>query len=133
MYKPIPPTQVPYAELLLGNLVDLQADKSHRLQAIRALFGGLTATKARAALILGLGQVNPSVRWWCLQLMYRVGDEPCFKQIVRALDDPVPRVRAMALYALECERCNQSPAMLEAARSVLARQVKLYASVETAG
>ncbi len=141
-YKQIPPEQVPYAELPPGDLVDLLAYQSHRLQAIGALVGVLTATelrrvrlsdKVRAALILGLGHANPKVRWWCLQLMDHVGDEPCFEHILRALDDPVPRVRAMALHALECERCKQSPAMVEAARSILARQAALYASVETAG
>jgi hypothetical protein len=141
-YKLIPPEQVPYAELPPGDLVDLLAYKGHRLQAIRALVGGLTATgvrrvrltdEARAALIVGSDHANPKVRWWCLQLMDHVGDEPCFEHILRALDDPVPRVRVMALHALECERCKQSPAMVEAARSILAQQAALYASVETAG
>jgi HEAT repeat protein len=129
-FKLVPPEQVPYLELSPGDLVDLLAYKSHRLQAIRALVGALTATElrrvyltdaARGALIAGLDHANPKVRWWCLQLMDHVGDEPCFEQIVRALDDPVPRVRAIALHALECERCKQSSAMVEAARSILAR------------
>jgi hypothetical protein len=141
-YKLVPPEQVRYTALSPRDLVDLLAYKSHRLRAIRALVGGLTATElrrvrltdaARGALIAGLDHPNPRVRWWCLQLMDHVGDEPCFEQIVRALDDPVPRVRAMALHALECERCKQSPAMVAAAREILARQAARSASVETAG
>ena len=141
-YRLVPPEQVSYAELSPDDFVGLLAYESQRPQAIRALVGGLTATElrrvhptddARAALIAGLDHANPTVRWWCLQLLDHVGAEPCFEPILRALDDPVPRVRAMALHALECECCRQSPAMVEAARGILARQVALYTSVDTAG
>jgi HEAT repeat protein len=129
-YKLVPPDQVPYTELSPGNLVDLLAYKSLTATELRRV---RLTDAARGALIAGLDHPNPKVRWWCLQLMDHVGDEPCFEHIIRALDDPVPRVRAMALHALECERCKQSPAMVDAARAILARQVALRASVETAG
>ena len=131
-YKTLSPQQVKYGELRPGELVNLFAYISHRNQAIRALVGGLTATElrrvrltdaAREALIEGLEHRNPKVRWWCLQLMDHVGDEACLEHIVRALDDPVPRVRKMARHALECDKCKQSPLAVEAARSALARHL----------
>lgn len=130
-YKFVPPEQMDYEGLRPGELVALFAYKSHRLRAITALVGGLTATElrrvrltdaSRAALLGGLRHTNPKVRWWCLQLLDHVGDERCFEQIIPALDDPVPRVRKMAEHALECERCKQSPEMVEAARRARAQQ-----------
>lgn len=126
--KFVPPEQMRYPDLPPDELVGLFAYKAHRLQAIRALVGGLTATELRrvrltdaerAALIAGLGHTNPIVRWWCLQLIDHVGDAPCFGRVPPLLDDPVPRVRAMARHTLECERCKQSPAMIAAAQAAL--------------
>jgi hypothetical protein len=36
------------------------------------------------------------------------------------LEDPVPRVRKMAMHALECERCNPDEATIAARRRILA-------------
>jgi HEAT repeat protein len=131
-YKALSPAQVDYEQLPPDELVGLFAYISHRLHAIRALVGGLSATElrrvaltdaARDALVRGLAHPNPKVRWWCLQLMDHVGDEQCIGHIVRALDDPVPRVRKMAKHALECERCKQSPLVVDAGRRALAGYV----------
>jgi HEAT repeat protein len=113
-------------------LVNLFGHRDWRVRnaALVALVGGLTATQLRQvklsppaldALIYGLEHYNPKVRWWCLQLMDHVGDEQCIEPIIRALDDPVPRVRKMAKHALECEKCKQSPLVAEAARRALAQ------------
>ena len=129
-YKMLAPEQVDYPSLSPDELVNLFAYVSHRNRAITALVGGLTGTElrrvrltdaARNALIRGLEHANPRVRWWCLQLMDHVGDERCLEHIIRALDDPVPRVRKMAQHALECEKCKQSPRVAEAAQRALAR------------
>ena len=46
------------------------------------------------ALARGLGDPNPVVRWWCVQLLDHVPDERGIDLIVPLLDDPVPRVKA---------------------------------------
>lgn len=85
------------------------------LQAMRELVGGVTATElehcelsdaALEALISGLSDPNPRVRWWCVQIFDHQGDERAMRAIARCLDDPVPRVRRNAVHALTCEKCK---------------------------
>ncbi len=91
------------------------ASKRDRNAAIRALVGGLTATELRSvrvddatidALARGLGDPNPVVRWWCVQLLDHVPDQRGIDLIVPLLDDPVPRVRRNAVHTLGCAACK---------------------------
>ena len=95
--------------------VALFADSNRRPGAIRALVGGLTATELRrarpteaavAALIGGLSDRNPRIRWWCVQLLDHLPDNRAIDALVPVLDDPVPRVRRNAAHALGCIACK---------------------------
>ena len=99
-------------------LVQMLAAKDTRLDAMRALAGGVTATDLRTAqlsdaaaeaLIDGLDDPNPKIRWWCVQLLDHLPDARAFAALGRALHDPVPRVRRNAAHALGCRACK--PAM----------------------
>ncbi len=99
----------------LDDLVQLLANKSRRIQAIIDLVGGITATQMRTAqvpddvfeaLVRGLGDRNPKVRWWCVQLLDHVPDERALWAVVPLLDDPVDRVRRNAVHALACIACK---------------------------
>jgi HEAT repeat protein len=88
---------------------------SRRLDAIRALVGGVNARELRAvvvdaevfdAIVAGLRDPNPKIRWWCLQLLDHVDDERAIAAIAECLDDPVPRVRRNAAHALGCAACK---------------------------
>jgi hypothetical protein len=95
--------------------VALFADPDRRLGAIRWLVGGLTATELRrarptdaaiAALISGLSDPNPRIRWWCGQLLDHVPDDRAIAALVPVLDDPVARVRRNGAHALGCIACK---------------------------
>jgi vesicle coat complex subunit len=96
-------------------LVALFADPACRFGAIRSLVGGLTATELRharpteaaiQALIEGLSDPNPQIRWWCVQLLDHLPDDRSVEALVPVLDDPVPRVRRNAAHALGCIACK---------------------------
>ena len=80
-----------------------------------ALVGGVTATELRRAapssaameaLVEGLSDPSPQVRWWCVQLLDHVSDERALDALVQVLQDPVPRVRRNAVHALGCVACK---------------------------
>jgi len=90
---------------------------ARRNEAIRALVGGLGARELRAvvvepevfdAIVDGLRDENPKIRWWCLQLLDHLDDERAIDAIATCLDDPVPRVRRNAAHALGCFACKPS-------------------------
>jgi hypothetical protein len=94
-----------------------QLATSRRIEAIRALVGGVTATELRAvvvepevfeAIVTGVRDPNPKIRWWCLQLLDHLDDERAIQAITTCLDDPVPRVRRNAVHALGCVACKPS-------------------------
>jgi HEAT repeat protein len=96
-------------------LVQLFGVKGRELEALRQLAGGVTATHLRtarlpddsfAALIDGLSDSGPRVRWWCIQVLDHVSDVRSVSAIVSALDDPVARVRRNAAHALGCVACK---------------------------
>jgi HEAT repeat protein len=98
-----------------SGLVSLFADPVRRIAAIRSLVGGVTATELRhvvptedaiQALIEGLSDSNPQIRWWCVQLLDHLPDERALDALVPILDDPVPRVRRNAAHALGCIACK---------------------------
>jgi len=97
------------------DLVQRLASKADRVEAIRALAGGVGATELRRATVSGrafdalcegLGDPNPQVRWWCIQVLDHVSDERALPAIAATLDDPVPRVRRNAVHALGCTACK---------------------------
>ena len=96
-------------------LVQQLADRDQRLDAMRALVGGVTATELRrakvdnetlAALTAGVSDSSPQVRWWSIQLLDHLDDPRAVTAIAGALADPVPRVRRVAAHALGCVACK---------------------------
>jgi HEAT repeat protein len=98
-----------------SELVQSLADKSTRLDAMRRLIGAVNTRDLRAvevgdaelqALVDGLSDPNPRIRWWCVQLLDHVPDPRAVVAICTVLDDPVPRVRRNAAHALGCLLCK---------------------------
>ena len=84
-------------------------------EAMLELAGGWSATVLRearltdaafAALVEGLADPHPRVRWWCISLLDHVPDVRAVAAIEPLLDDPVPRVRRNAAHALGCLACK---------------------------
>ena len=83
--------------------------------AMFELAGGWSATVLRdavltdaafAALVEGLSDPHPRVRWWCIALLDHAPDPRALTAIEPLLDDPVPRVRRNAAHALGCLACK---------------------------
>jgi hypothetical protein len=96
-------------------LVQSFARKGCELDALRGLTGGVTATQLRTAtltdhafdaVVAGLADPSPRVRWWCIQVLDHVPDRRAARAIAEMLDDPVPRVRRNAVHALGCVACK---------------------------
>ncbi len=110
------PTVAPSRTARLTELVQLLANKGTRIEAIRELMGGITATELRGidelphdtfdALLTGLRDPMSTVRWWCIQLLDHVADERALWAVADLLDDPVARVRRNAVHALGCIPCK---------------------------
>ena len=84
-------------------------------EAMFELAGGWSATVLReavlsdaafAALVQGLSDPHPRVRWWCISLLDHVPDVRAIAALEPLLDDPVPRVRRNAAHALGCLACK---------------------------
>jgi HEAT repeat protein len=84
-------------------------------EAMFELAGGWSATVLReavltdaafAALVEGLADPHPRVRWWCITLLDHVPDIRAVAAIEPLLDDPVARVRRNAAHALGCLACK---------------------------
>jgi HEAT repeat protein len=84
-------------------------------ESMLELAGGWSATVLReavltdaafAALVEGLSDPHPRVRWWCITLLDHVPDIRAIAAIEPLLDDPVPRVRRNAAHALGCLACK---------------------------
>ena len=54
----------------------------------------------------GLSHPSPKVRFECAHAIDFYGDATCRGPLVVLLDDPVPRVRRMAVHALGCDACK---------------------------
>jgi HEAT repeat protein len=91
---------------------------THRcLDAMTMLVGSVKSSELRAvcvdeatfvALVDGLADPNPRIRWWCVQLLDHIPDERTFDALIPVLDDPVPRVRRNAAHAMGCRVCKPS-------------------------
>jgi HEAT repeat protein len=84
-------------------------------EAMLELAGGWSATVLRdakltdaafGALVEGLADPHPRVRWWCISLLDHVPDIRAIAAIEPLLDDPIPRVRRNAAHALGCIACK---------------------------
>lgn len=60
-------------------------------------------------IVKGLDHPNAKVRYECAHLLDSFGDDRCVHTLTRLLEDPVPRVRAIALHALVCDACKLTP------------------------
>lgn len=96
-------------------LVQRLGSKATVLDAMRELVGGVTATELKRcalsegafeALVAGLSDPNPRIRWWCIQIFDHQGDDRAMHAVAGCLDDPVARVRRNAVHALTCEKCK---------------------------
>jgi HEAT repeat protein len=91
------------------------ASKAGRLEAMRELLGAVNSRELRdvqvsdavfGALVEGLSDPNPQVRFWSVQLLDHCPDPRAIVAIEPLLDDPVPRVRRNAVHALGCRLCK---------------------------
>jgi HEAT repeat protein len=60
-------------------------------------------------LLDGLDHGNARIRHDCAHALDHFGAERCLEPLRRLLDDPVPRVRRMALHVLTCDTCKLVP------------------------
>jgi hypothetical protein len=67
-----------------------------------------SGSSALPALRRGLGHANAIVRRQCVSIFDQLVDEESLPDLVLALDDEDPGVRARALHALACDRCKQN-------------------------
>ena len=97
------------------SLVQQFGQRGREVEALRGLVGGVTATflrtatltnEAFGAVVEGLADPNPRVRWWCIQTLDHVPDLRAVNAISALLDDPVARVRRNAAHALGCIACK---------------------------
>jgi HEAT repeat protein len=63
---------------------------------------------ALPALRRGLRHRKPIVRQQCVRIFDQLVDEESLPELVLALDDEDPGVRARALHALACDRCKEN-------------------------
>jgi HEAT repeat protein len=96
-------------------LVQQFGQRGHEVEALRGLAGDVTATHLREtqltpaafdAVVDGLADKNPRIRWWCVQVLDHAPDPRAIGAIAGLLDDPVPRVRRNAAHALGCVACK---------------------------
>ena len=61
------------------------------------------------ALLEGITHQSPRARYDCVHALDHFADERCMEPLLYALNDPVPRVRRMALHVLSCDFCKLHP------------------------
>ena len=66
-----------------------------------------------AALIGGLADRRARIRFECAHGLDTFGDDRCRRHLIPLMEDPVPRVRWMAMHALSCHACGDKPEALE--------------------
>jgi hypothetical protein len=57
----------------------------------------------------GLEHPNAKVRYECTHALDWLGDDRCVPALAKLLEDPVPRIRAIALHSLVCDDCKLQP------------------------
>jgi hypothetical protein len=78
------------------------------------------------ALVVGLAARRERDRFGCAAALDTFGDPSTRGPLTALMDDPVPRVRWMAMHALSCHACGDKPAELEA--EIRARILEAVAS-----
>jgi HEAT repeat protein len=73
---------------------------------------------------------NPWLRRGCLSFLDHYANDDSIHTFLRALDDPVPFVREMALHGLSCERCRTADLCVADLVPVLSRVLATDASAE---
>lgn len=68
----------------------------------------------QAALVRGLAAPQSRIRFECAHALDQFGDESTRAPLAALMDDPVPKVRRMAMHALSCHACGEKPGKLEA-------------------
>jgi HEAT repeat protein len=92
---------------------------------VRAALAGATAYTALVdALLAGLDHPDSRVRYNCAHALDHLADERCLAPLRRLANDPVPRVRRMALHVLSCEPCKPAPLSLPAGDDLVALLVE---------
>lgn len=61
------------------------------------------------ALLDGLTSADARIRYDCAHALDHFADDRCIGPLRQLLDDPVPRVRRMALHVLSCDDCKLTP------------------------
>jgi hypothetical protein len=79
----------------------MRRDKARYGVFVEALVGGLADRRAR-------------IRFECAHGLDTFGDDRCRPHLIPLMEDPVPRVRWMAMHALSCHACGDKPEALEA-------------------
>jgi hypothetical protein len=64
-------------------------------------------------LVDGLASRRVRVRFTLAHALDTFGDEHCRPHLIPLMEDPVPRVRWMAMHALSCHACGDKPGALE--------------------
>lgn len=80
-----------------------------RLEAARTVMRADPDAYGRfvAALVAGLADPRPRVRFECAHALDQFGDAACRPALIALMDDPVPKVRWMAMHALTCHGCGE--------------------------
>lgn len=110
-----------------------------RLHPARALMQADTRyRKFLDTLVAGLKDARAPVRFDLAHALDSFGDETCREPLVALMDDPVPRVRWMAMHALSCHACGEglgeigAPIMQRVARAAMSDpsiQVRRHAAI----
>jgi hypothetical protein len=80
--------------------------------------------------LAAIADPNPWLRRGCLSFLDHHANDESIHVFLRALDDPVPFVREMALHGLSCERCRADELCVADVVPVLARVLATDTSPE---
>jgi HEAT repeat protein len=89
--------------------------KKGRIEAARALMQAQPDRYRafQAALVRGLSSKRKRTRFECAGALDQFGDASTRPALAALMDDPVPRVRWMAMHALTCHHCGGKPDAME--------------------
>jgi hypothetical protein len=74
-----------------------------------ALVAGGNLSLVVDVVLRGAAHPNPRIRFECAHAMDWLADERCLPSLLALANDPVPRVRWIALHSLACDDCKLSP------------------------
>src|SRR5262249_45629917 len=116
-----------------GGLVASLAVAKRRMLAARALMQADQAAYDAFldTLVRGTAHPNPRIRFECAHALDGFGDARCVEPLTRLIDDPVPRVRWIAMHALSCHACNDSSCVDDpAVQTRIAKRARTDASIQ---